>query len=350
MHPAHLSRLRRLALSLVALATFAAPLSRAQDARAEKAGASETKANLDRLKPFLEQQPETKAAIEATVPDKPAVPFKKPRKVLVLTRGTMGILHTPGAAGLLLLLRAADAKYDDLTLTEAFTDYGLTLDKLKEFDAVVLNNVGRVDNKENESFYTETLPAYVRQGGGLWANHSAAHMFFDLPDNPYNRMLGGFSSKAMVHPKPRHGHPFEFKLVEPDHPLLRAFHTEPKPYALNYWWYAGTKEMRYTAKFTAPAQLADELNIVNKESNRDGLSRVLARVADETPDRYPADLPVYSRSLIWVRAYDKGRVYYTQFGHNFALFSVECVARSMLDGLQYATGDLEAPDAPTPAK
>jgi type 1 glutamine amidotransferase len=56
----------------------------------------------------------------------------------------------------------------------------------------------------------------------------------------------------------------------------------------------------------------------------------------------PREVPVS-----WLRSAGKGRVFYTNFGHREDTFSKPMILKHMLDGLQYAIGDLEADSTPT---
>ncbi|HPO37520.1 MAG TPA: discoidin domain-containing protein, partial [Kiritimatiellia bacterium] len=51
-------------------------------------------------------------------------------------------------------------------------------------------------------------------------------------------------------------------------------------------------------------------------------------------------------AVSWIRPYGKGRVFYTSFGHDQRAFLDKAVVVHILDGIQYAIGDLKADDAP----
>ena len=58
----------------------------------------------------------------------------------------------------------------------------------------------------------------------------------------------------------------------------------------------------------------------------------------------PREVPVS-----WLRKAGDGRVFYTNFGHNEETFSKPEIVKHMLDGIQYALGDLQADASPTAA-
>ena len=108
----------------------------------------------------------------------------------------------------------------------------------------------------------------------------------------------------------------------------------------------------WLVSFDAPQELADELYVISPQSNKDGTSRGIVMVdRDKVPKASFPGANDFSYTLIWIRSYGKGRVYYSQLGHYQDVFTVPSVARVMLNGLQYVTGDLKVPPAkfkPTP--
>lgn len=285
--------------------------------------------------------------IQAAVPIKLSALVTKKRRVLVLTANTLGALHAPGAAGLLVVLREAGKKFGDvIEFTEVFSENGLDSAALAKYDAVVLNNISQIHGGKNADFYNVTLPAYVRQGGGVLAAHGTALLFRQQPAAEFNKLLGGFTTEPSVHPG-KHGSSFPVKINEPNNPLTAAFRGPKQEVNTQGQWLAGVKRVIIKMQFTAPGQLADELYTFNLASNADGASRVLVSIdhaklgAGKPGPVFPDNTPEFGYALIWTKSYGKGRVFYTQFGHNFSVFSVHCVAQSTLDGLQYAAGDLK---------
>jgi len=288
----------------------------------------------DQDKEFIQ---EYTARIVDALPEKLSVRPERSRRILVITRGTYGVLHVPGAAGLLILLREAAGRYNGFELTELHDDVSIDGDLLGRFDAVVLNNVGRAGNPD---LYNELLPAYVRGGGGLFANHGSALLFINEPGAEYNRMLGGYVEKTQVHPK-RHGGAFSVELPQPEHPLVQAFTGEPVPRQVTHRWLDRTVRKKYAVAIEPPRALADELYVLNAAADQANRPQVLLRIdKDRAEQGYPEGTDDFTYALTWLKRYGEGRVFYTQLGHNMAVFSVPCVARSMLDGLQYAAGDL----------
>lgn len=289
---------------------------------------------------------QTLPLIGQTVPDQLSAPMKEPRKILVLTADTGGALHAPGAAGLLALFRAAQRKHPGLEFTEVYAVDDVDPGKLSAYDAIVINNVSSA-NKNQYDFYNKTLPDYVNHGGGLMGTHGAAVIYRGHEEAPFNTLLGGYTTTPQVHPG-NHGSAFPIVLPHPDSPLAAAFNMEPQPFQGRAQWLAGQKRNLYNISLNAPAELADELYTFNYNSNADGACRVIAAIDKaglkerKKAPVYAEDTPDFGYALVWHKPVGKGRVYYTQFGHNYCIHAVPSIARSILDGLQYACGDLHA--------
>lgn len=288
--------------------------------------------------------------IRAAVPAKLSAPVAKKRRVLVLTANTLGALHAPGAAGLLVLLREAGKKFGDgFEFTEAYGENGLDGPALAKYDAVVLNNISQLQGDKNAGFYNQTLPEYVRNGGGILAAHGTALLMREKPDAEFNKLLGGFTTANPVHPAKRHGSPFPTRIDAPNNPLTAAFRGPVQEVNTQGQWLAGAKRMIMKMQYTAPARLADELYTFNPQSNADGATRPIlsidhVKMDAQTGPLYPEGTSEFGYALIWIKDYGKGRVFYSQFGHNFSVFSVRCVAQSVIDGMAYVAGDLPVPE------
>ena len=275
--------------------------------------------------------------IRAAVPDKPQVPPKKPRRVLIFVTPPHLMPKDPhkgycipyGTCAMRLLGEKSGAftpvVSDDLTM--------FLPDKLKRFDAVVLNNtsgqwimpsdadmakdafkaLGK-DKDAVEKLLRKSLLDYVSGGRGIVAYHFAIGANRHWPE--FAEMLGATFW----------GHPWNeevgVKIEEPGHPLVAAF---------------GGKDFR----------LAEEIFQFNKPYDRRKLRVLLSLDVAKTNmkvkwiNRKDNDF-----ALAWVKAYGQGRVFYTAFGHRAQVYSTPAVLRFYLGGIQFAVGDLEAPTAP----
>jgi type 1 glutamine amidotransferase len=205
---------------------------------------------------------------------------------------------------------------------------------LKQFDAIVLCNasgpwitpsdeaMGRLkslgtDKAPVEQALRRGFVNWLRGGRGLVAFHYA------IGGNPqwpqFKEIIGaGFS-----------GHPWNeevgVKVEEPGHPVLAAF--------------GSRKSFR----------VADEIFQFTKPYSRDKLRVLLSLDTAKTNmkvkwiDRTDNDF-----ALAWVKSFGQGRVFYTALGHRTELFWNPVILAFYLDGIQFATGDLDAPTAPRP--
>lgn len=126
------------------------------------------------------------------------------------------------------------------------------------------------------------------------------------------------------------GHPWNaggtwaFKLDDPEHVLNRAFggqgfwHTD-EIYQYKPETFVGTEVLR----------LLVSLDMAQPE---------VSKLINDGPREVPVS---------WIRNAGDGRVFYTNFGHREDTFSKPAMLQHMLDGIQYALGDLEADATPT---
>lgn len=179
--------------------------------------------------------PEWQAKITSLAPEKPRVEPKAPRKVLVCSLATgychKVIPHVKEVMNILSATGAFEATHSDDI--EMFTP-----DKLKEFDAVVLNNTctkGPARNwfldvlaskpgLTNEQQHARAAAAenslieFVANGKGLVAVHGAV-VFLNQSEN-FSDLLGG---SFVTHPKTQR---ITLTPVDPKHPLVKAFKGE----------------------------------------------------------------------------------------------------------------------------
>ncbi|MBI5384590.1 MAG: ThuA domain-containing protein [Verrucomicrobia bacterium] len=271
--------------------------------------------------------------IRAAAPAQPQVAPKKPRRVLIWNTPLME--KSPhkdwcipyGTAAFRLLGEKTGAYTpvisDDLSL--------FLPENLKRFDAVVLNNSdGRwitptpaamekfkthaADTNAAEQLLRRSLLDYVAQGGGLVAIHFAIGANNHWPE--FRELLGATYD----------GHPWNeevgVKIEEPSHPLLAAF---------------GGKNFR----------LAEEIFQFKEPYSRQKLRILLSLDTKTTNMKVPW---VYRKdddfALAWIKPHGRGRVFYTAIGHRAEHYGNPAILRFYLDGIQFATGDLEAPATP----
>ncbi len=190
---------------------------------------------------------------------------------------------------------------------------------LEPFDAVCFNNTGGVLCED--PVLRRNLLEYVHSGKGFAGVHAAAATFVQFPVYDqfpqYGVMLGGYEN---------YGHPWApdeqviLQVNETDHPVNSAF--ESKNFAIR-----------------------DEIYQYCDPYSRDIL-RVLVSVDPEKTDMGP-ERYIYAPRRIdkniavsWVKAYGKGRVFFSALGHNPHIFWNSLVMEHFYDGIQFSLGDL----------
>lgn len=273
---------------------------------------------------------------EAAPAKAPAVP-KKPRRVLVFNTPPHLMPEDPhkgycipyGSYALQLLGKKTGAY-------EAVVSDDLAMflpTRISEFDAIVLNNTSRAwitptdqqtreepfrrygeDTSSVEKVLRKSLLDYVRQGGGLAAIHYASGANRHWPE--FAQMIGASLN----------GHPWNeevgIKIDEPDHPLVAMYQGQD-------------------------FRLADEIYQFTTPYARDRVRVLLSLDTKKTN----MGVPWIKRddndfALAWVRHEGKGRVFFCSLGHRTELYWDPKLLQFYLAGVQFCTGDLEAPAKP----
>jgi len=287
------------------------------------------------LKPNLDNEKNV-AAVVAAMPDKLTAVPKRKAKLFVYMGGQNPAAHKGGAAGFLILLREAARKYGAFELTECYDPNEIQEDTLKSYDAVIANNCIAGGK------FGEYLVAYVKNGGGVFANHGTGHSA---------AVTGPLLNLASYGYSHWNGQPFPLKMVEPNNPLLAGlrYPVTPRKVMFGYPGPDGKKTFK-EREVQVPKEFLTELNLATFNKEDAGYPvRVLLTLDD---DHLPADWAELKEKFphtpfIWIREYGKGRIYYTQFAHDIEPFKEPSVSRSILDGIQYVLGDLSAGEAPT---
>lgn len=261
----------------------------------------------------------------AAAPAKPKAAPAKKRAVLVfsLCRGFRHDSIPHGAKALEVVGRKTGAfdavMSDDPAVFER--------ESLRKYDAVVFNNTTgelflpagfeSLSKPEQEKVLQrdaelkESLLDFVRSGKGVVGIHAATDTFYQWAD--FGEMMGGYFN----------GHPWNekvgVKLDDPGHVLLKAF---------------GGRGF----------EVADEIYTFKAPYSRDALKVLLSLDREKTPHKGNRADDDYA--LSWIREYGKGRVFYFAFGHRNEIFWNAPLMEFLLDGIQYALGDLKVDAAP----
>jgi len=256
------------------------------------------------------------AQLDALLDARQTVKPAKHRRILVFWR-CEGYVHGKALEYGNQALERAAAK------TKAFeadfsNDYeSLKADNLAKYDAVVLNNTTGLNTQENR-FIEPDLVAFVRNGKGLAVIHAGADNFYKA--EMAAEMVGG---RFWGHPWGSGG-TWAFKLDDAASQLNRAFGGKGLS--------AGDEIYQQQSPFYNRAKLHVLVSLNFADAATAGTN------GQKRPDN--------DYAVSWIRPYGKGRVFYTSFGHDQRTFLDPVRLSHILDGVQYAIGDLTADDTP----
>jgi len=265
----------------------------------------------ERLPPEMRQQ------IEAAIPKEPLAKPKKPRKLLVVDLNMWSGHGTIPHGNLLLERMGKKTNAYEAVFSNDLNN--LKHPKIKEYDAVFLNNV--VGMVFPDPQVREGLLRYVREGGGLGGVHGTTYAALDWPE--FTDMLGG---SAGAH----HTEKQVLKVDDPDSPLTRQF---------------GGKSFEHSDEFyhfpASSPYSRDKAHVL--------LSIDIEKSDLATTGRFCKDCtrPDHDYAMSWIKSYGKGRVFCTPLGHTTILFTTPAWVQHMFAGVQFILGDLEADTTPS---
>ncbi len=282
-----------------------------------------------RFKPITDQQQQL---IAKAVPGKATITPKHDRRVLVFYR-CEGFIHTSIPIANLAVQemgRKTGAFKVDLADTYDVFDAG----NLKKYDCLIFNNTTHLKFRDPKQ--EQALLDFVASGKGFAGFHAASDNFNAHPN--CCEMVGG---RFNGHPWGAGGN-WAFKLDDPGHALNRAFNGSG-------FWHQDEIYQYRPDSYQGPEVLRV---LVSLDMTKKAVTDPLKNPRNE---RYQKDYGTGPREVAvsWVREYEKGRVFYTNFGHREDTYWDPMILAHMLDGVQYAIGDLEAdalPTAKAPAK
>ncbi|WP_404310437.1 ThuA domain-containing protein [Neorhodopirellula lusitana] len=249
-------------------------------------------------------------------------PAARPRKVLVFYQ-----CQYPHAS-----IATANVAYQQIAdtsgaFTVSFSDdpADICLENLQQYDALLLNNTTDFDKTIGEAGQQAILD-FVRGGKGLIGVHAAADSCKGWPEGA--RMINGI---FQCHPWKPQG-TWAFKLSSPEHPINQAIDGK------GFWF-------------------RDEIYAYREGTHDETQSRELISLDLDQPENHHAPelhqeqlsmthaIPL--RPVAWIHRYGKGRVFYSNLGHNNTTYWSPLALKHYLAGIQYAVGDLKADDTAT---
>ena len=295
--------------------------------------------------PVIEFSEEWVEKIREAAPDGAPVKSDEERKVLIFSLNT-GFVHwcIPHTKAVVRILGDKTGAY---TSVESEDIKEFLPENISKYDAIVLNNncpdgkdrdmfrdvlinkmkvhgkeYASMPKAEREALATKlyrSLVSYVENGGGLVLLHGGITNF--AKSDEFSALVGGSFD---FHPPQQ-----EITLypVSEGHPMLEPFGGEPFVYF-------------------------DEPYIMNRAYANLDFHPLLEMKLDELkPNPKLKQLEDLPRYMAWIRAHKKGRVFFCSPSHNAQTFEEPEMLGFILNGMQYATGDLECDDAqPTALK
>ncbi len=250
--------------------------------------------------------------IKDAAPAKATVEPARPRKLLVFNL-CEGYKHSsiPYWDKALEIMGSKTGAYtvevsDDMSLFEP--------ERLKQFDAVCFNNTTKLEFDPNRTpELCGALMDFVRGGKGIIGIHAATDNFYDWPQA--QQMMGNIFT---AHPWTANG-TWAVKIDEPNHPLTAAFKGK------------GFK-IRDEIYRTDPPLYSREKQLVLMSLD----------MSDERTRNVNGFKPTdEDTGISWVKNWGKGRVFYCGLGHNNEVTWNQPVLQHILDGIQFALGDLK---------
>lgn len=276
----------------------------------------------DQFLPSFEATPEWSEKIRKIAPEKPqAIPTKK-RTALVFSLIT-GFEHwcAPHTADVVKILGEKSGAYD-VVVSNDISNFEPK--NIKKFDLIILNNTCSkrperhlffdvLQDMEKAVALEKSLIAHIEKGHGLAVFHGGIVMLNKSKE--FSDLLGG---SFHFHPKQQ---TVIGKLVNPEHAITKAFNGKAlvhidEPYYFNNAY--------LDFKFHPLLEMQIEVN----------------------PDPSKERGTDIKRYISWIKPYGKGRVFYCSPSHNAQSFEQPALLEFMLNGLQYAAGDLKCDDSP----
>ncbi|MHA7128483.1 ThuA domain-containing protein [Algoriphagus namhaensis] len=267
-----------------------------------------------------------KGTIEHLAPDETSFAFDEKKKVLVFSLHT-GFKHwvIPHTEEMIKIVGAKSGAFE-VTATKDISFF--ELEKLEQFDVIVLNNTCSKPDHRN-LFWDElnqiseadsatlmqkahelenNLIRYVESGGGLLVLHGAVTT--QNNSMAFSRLVGGSFD---YHPPQQE---IQIRLEDPNHPLVQSFPAEGFTHVDEPYFYKNAyEELDFT-----PLLYFNNAEIKNQRKGK--------------------ELTEGKTYAAWIRKAGDGRVMYCSPSHNAQSFENPNLLRFYLDGLQWLSGQV----------
>ena len=251
--------------------------------------------------------------IEKALQTVPPVKSKKVPQILVYSKAS-GFAHKSIPTGV-KALRALAQKTGAFNPKFSQSVEDFSAENLKKFDGLIFNNCTRVEKAFVSQKQRSALLNFVRKGNGFVGFHGASDA--GMPKwQEYTNMIGGCFD----------GHPWNaggtwpFRVEDPGHTLSKSFVANTFRFSDEIYQYKGydRKNLRVLISLDAI------------KSGKSGKS------------------PTQDYPVSWVKSYGKGRVFYSNFGHNKATWWTPFLLEHFLAGIRWSVGELDGLDDSLP--
>lgn len=280
----------------------------------------------DVVKPYNEPGGDKKQKVDAALPEKAPAKPAKARKVLVYGNAE-GFVHGSIPTGQYAVAKMGE-KTGAYTAVVSNDPAMFDADNLKQFDAVVLVSTtghfmvpkGKAEDvkayKEKDAERIKNLIDFVKSGKGVAGFHAASDAYYDV--RAWGETIGGYFS----------GHKAGNEKIavtneDAKSPVTAVFEGKNFDYADEIY--------RFGPK--------------GKDGQTFSRSRVRVQLSAD-PAKNNNEKPGTDMPVAWVQKVGEGRVFYSSLGHNDYVFWDAKILQYYLAGIQFATGDLEAPTEP----
>lgn len=241
------------------------------------------------------------------------VKSKKVPQILVYSKAS-GFAHKSIPTGV-KALRALAQKTGAFNPKFSQSVEDFSVENLKKFDGLIFNNCTRVEKAFVSQKQRSALLNFIRKGNGFVGFHGASDA--GMPKwQEYTNMIGGCFD----------GHPWNaggtwpFRVEDPGHTLSKSFAANTFRFSDEIYQYKGydRKNLRV---------------LISLDANKSGKS------GKSSTQDYPVS---------WVKSYGKGRVFYSNFGHNKATWWTPFLLEHFLAGIRWSVGELDGLDDSLP--
>jgi type 1 glutamine amidotransferase len=264
--------------------------------------------------------PEMRRQISEAAPRQAIATPKKPRKLLVTDiQMYSGHSTIPHGNWLLELMGKQTGAFEPVFSNDLNL---LKYPKIKEFDAIYLNNVcGMV---YNDPEVRDGILRFVREGGGIGGHHAVTFANNHWPE--FADMMGGWAGAHHVEKQ-------MIKVDDATSPLTKSFGSASFEHTDEFYQFPPSSPYSRDKQHVL-------LSIDVEKSDRATESRFCAQCT--RPDQ--------DYGLAWIKTYGKGRAYFTPLGHTEIFYTDPRWTQHLLAAIQYILGDLDADATPSRAR